>query len=132
MIRVEQDLPDNCLAACFASVLEVPLSEIPNFARCGEAWFVDALAWFAPMNISLAFVGYDEGLRSPAGYAILTVQSIRGPFQHCVVAKDGEIVWDPSPRRTDGIGKKLFWTVFTVLDPSRSTVKSAVKNWSYL
>jgi hypothetical protein len=87
MIPVYQtiDGPDgNCYQACMASILEVPLGEIPTFA----GWR-DLRAWLAERGWSLVFGRKD-------GCSIASQQTIRGI--HAVVCFDGEMVHDPSPR----------------------------------
>jgi hypothetical protein len=111
--------PDgNCFAACVASVLEMPLDDVPNFV--GQDWFQQWQVWLAKRNLQLLTftIGpYDEW--RPSGYALLGAQSPRGDFLHSVVCRDGKIVWDPHPQRDMGVGEWRDWTIFAVLDPAR-------------
>ncbi len=63
----------NCYAACLASILEVPLAELPAV--------VTVARWDRP----------------PPGYAIASVR-VRDQSIHAVVCLDGQIVHDPAGR----------------------------------
>ena len=127
MIEVEQTifLPPhgNCLAACMASVLELSLDEVPN--PTGSDWIDVWIVWLRPRGFGLTLVGCPDEpdqmelfkARYMPGYTILTGQSPRGDWLHAVVARDGEIVWDPSPQREMGLGKWVDVAAFQVLDP---------------
>lgn len=126
MKEVEQVGSDDCFAACVASIFELPLSDIPNFVGDrGPQWFSGLLAWLEPRGYSALFVDFSEECHRPRGYSILSAWSVRGPFNHAVVALNGKVVWDPSPLRHQGIGGWRYWTVITALDPSmmRTTLK---------
>lgn len=122
MTPVEQRKPGgppdgDCFAACMASIFEVSLDGLPAIESA--TWWDDWLAWLAPRGLSLVHIGI-EGCPMVYGYAILHVESPRYPGElHAVVAKDGVIVWDPSPKRDQGVGVWRGWTIVTVLEPSR-------------
>lgn len=119
MIQIEQDLPDNCFAACVASILELPINKVPNFVGLhGHRWFRELIEWLRPLGLGVIFVSHSSCNEAPAGYSILSVTSLRGDFNHAVVALDGSVVWDPSPSREMGFGDKQYWVVFTLLDAS--------------
>lgn len=116
------DPPDraNSFAACIASILEVSIDSIPDFAGdYGERWFSALADWLMPMNLSVTFLGYDAQRPLPRGYSILTCIPPGMRHSHCFVALDGKIVWDPCPIKKQGPGEPKYWTVFTVLDPGR-------------
>lgn len=121
MNQVEQTIfapPDgNCLAACVASILELPLEAVPNFHE--EGWYFKWCDWLAPMNLKWVSFPYQGSEWIPSGYSILGAQSPRFDYLHAVVCFDGQIVWDPHPERHMGVGEWKDWTVFVVLDPSK-------------
>lgn len=82
----------NCLAAAMASVLEIPLSDIPAFEEMSEESWHDSLLEF------LYGRGYDVDVLQvpPAGYGIAHGMGPRG-VHHSVVVLDGEFIHDPHP-----------------------------------
>lgn len=127
MIPVEQTIltpPDgNCMAACIASILELPLDEVPNYY--GDGWYERFQDWFHERGYCL--ISWDhsdsEGHATAVkriGYAILNAQSPRGKYGHAVVTYGGTIVWDPSPLRDMGVGRYLDWCVIVPLNPVRA------------
>lgn len=94
-----QQRPNGCYAACIASLIAIPLDELPHpdegdFSR--EAWteyrntvnrFLRARGWWR---------AWIPGDTPPRGLAIAHGEGPRG-IGHCCVAKDGEIVMDPHP-----------------------------------
>ena len=119
MVQVEQKKSDDCFSACLASILELSLDDVPNFAVDHEDWLGALTAWLAPMNLGAVFIEFNEGLQTPSGYAVLTAKSPRGNFDHAVVCHDGVIAWDPSPNRKQGVLEWKYWTLLTVLDPMK-------------
>lgn len=109
--------PDgNCMAACVASLLELPLDDVPDYK--GEGWFDRWNGWLAQWN--LTFVNFRADCEwKPLGYSILAADSPRGDWLHAVVCLDGEVVWDPHPQREMGLREWREWTCFVVLDPSK-------------
>ena len=97
----------NCWAACVASVLELPLEDTPDieFEQVDAAPDApDVLAfwkrwreWLCCRNLGVQSMGLTEGHPVPMGILIVTGRSPRGPWQHSVVYKDGELVHDPHP-----------------------------------
>jgi len=122
MIEVEQTTfappHGDCLAACIASILELPLADVPNLG-CSTEWWQDTRDWLKPRNLDWLNWEHGPGAVVPRGYSILGADSPRGPWLHAVVCFDGAIVWDPSPDREQGVGTWRDWTVFVVLDPAR-------------
>jgi len=105
----------NCMAACLASILEMPLTDVPNFAEHATAvayWdaFHDWLAGhgMVALRIYLGHMG-DEGMIYVEGnigdqFVILSGRSPRGNnISHAVVGKLSESGWgwdvvhDPHP-----------------------------------
>jgi hypothetical protein len=92
----------NCLAAALASVLEIPIEDLPEFTDDG--WQGELNSWLAPRSLCyLEFPVHDqERWRSyylrHAGFHLLCGPSERGLY-HAVVARAGKIVHDPHPSR---------------------------------
>jgi len=111
----------NCLAACVASILELPLIAVPNFmAFTGpkrDAWWDAFDIFLRSRALVRQYRGHLDEAAPPAGYAILSGQSPRGPFLHSVVALDGEMVHDPHPSR-DGLLTRQDWIWWVPMEPA--------------
>lgn len=88
----------NCLAACLASLLELPLAKVPTFTPDGwrselGAWLKRRGLWFLQLNMPSR-----EALAEVKGYAIVSGHSERG-LLHATVWRGGEMVHDPHPSR---------------------------------
>lgn len=88
----------NCFQACIASILEIPLEEVPHF--CGdmnEKWWEDFVEWMVgnydlcPVLIELDATGV---MMPNVGYCIVSGEGGLGVL-HSVVGKDGDIVFNP-------------------------------------
>ncbi len=115
------ETPGNCFSACVASILEVSLEDVPH--HVGEDWWERWQEWLAERNLGFLSVQLTESGELPLGwypdsYALLAADSPRGPWLHCVVWKGGEIVWDPSPERSTGVGQWRDLTWIVPLDPA--------------
>ena len=132
MKQVEQTIlnpPDgNCFAACVASILELPISVVPNFRSASSQWWYQWQTWLGPRN--LAFIGWPHPIAPDSdvvsdilrGYSICTIryETPRGGLNHSVVCLNGEMVWNPHPLRdTVQHDSILDWVVFRVIDPSK-------------
>lgn len=114
----------NCFAACVASVLEVPLADVPNFCEGDTTdWFEKLRDWLRPRGF-YAFgmklsgrPGEPEGWY-PEGLHIAGGRSPRHDCLHAVVARGSE-VHDPHPNR-DGILDFVDTTLIVPLDVIRS------------
>jgi hypothetical protein len=129
MIPVDQtrfgDPDGNCLAACLATLLELPLDEVPHFA--GEGWQYRLAHWLGahglwalrfappqPSSLDDAAAWLDETV---PGWCIVSGQAPRG-LLHATVWQGGELVHDPHPSR-DGILDVEDVLVLVPLDPAR-------------
>lgn len=111
----------NCFSTCLACILELDPSIVPNFiGDFPDDWLQRLQAWLEPMNIGVVVV-VDTGRSSfyPSGYSIMSCLMVGGSNRHCVVAKDGEVVWDPSPKDRQIYISGLAWTVLSILDPAK-------------
>ncbi len=99
----------NCLAACFASILEVSLNEIPCFDLYGKyKWSHAMLAWLESKSLDIEVC---SSRMPPSGFSIAGGQSPRGDYKHAVVALQGKLSHDPHPS-FDGLTKiDYFWEI---------------------
>ncbi len=119
MIPVDQTtfgVPDgNCFSACVASLLEMPIDQVPHFMSA-DSW-LDALAeWLLPLGLYPVFFRVatcSEDQWRPQGFYILGGESARGP--HAVVARGHKVVHDPHPSRV-GLSKHEDATLIVPLD----------------
>jgi hypothetical protein len=82
----------NCLQAAVASLLELPLAEVPHFILWPD-WEIRFMDFMADNGLPVTMTAYDK---SSTGIAI-------GPTvrhtTHAVVVNYGRTVWDPHPSR---------------------------------
>ena len=91
----------NCFAACIASILELPIEQVPNFCNHDD-WRLRTNEWLslrglAYLDVNLVGDARDELVRF-WGYHVISGDGPRG-VRHAVVGLRGEIVWDPHPTR---------------------------------
>ena len=87
----------NCLQASVASVLELPLDEVPNFML--EADLTTALGTFLAQfgMVSITLTASQVSRWRPSGFHLIGGRSLRGDFNHSVVGYNGEVIHDPHP-----------------------------------
>lgn len=86
----------NCMQACIASLFNIPLGDVPNFAAVKN--------WFKVLNDFVKDRGFyiyerhsQEGyLWIPRAYTLVAGQSSRG-CKHLVIYKNGVLFHDPHP-----------------------------------
>ena len=126
MIPVKQTISNfvngNCMQACVASIMEVPLETIPNFMCDGEEFYERNLnAWLKYQNfitIDVVIDKYNTGMLKDC-YVIATGESPRSPdLNHAVVYYNGKMVHDPHPDNTGIIGDPKMYTVFVSRNPA--------------
>lgn len=121
MIPVDQTrsgaIDGNCLEACIASILELPLEAVPDLA-CRAHDGTDGEHWMEPLTRFARIHGYavayvtDAHLR-PRGHHIACGPSDAGG--HAVVALDGRIVHCPHPSRLGFRMPVTWWLLFLPL-----------------
>lgn len=86
----------NCVPACIASILELPLDQVPHFAASHGTYFMmNMRQWFEDQGMGLGWTQrYIGGV-----HTIGTGKSPRGDFQHSVVYFGRKVVHDPHPSR---------------------------------
>jgi hypothetical protein len=80
----------NCLQAAVATVLWLPLQDVPHFAAAPD--------WRVVMNVFLRTRGYEAVWESRDVWNGLAFGMTRRGWRHAVAVVDGE-VWDPHPAR---------------------------------
>lgn len=87
----------NCWQACVASLLEMPLEEVPHFVLLSD-WY-ESTCYFVRKFTNLSFGCFKPNFphTESGGYVIGTGLSPRGNFLHAVILDGvtGEIVHDP-------------------------------------
>lgn len=94
----------NCMAACVASMLEIDIATVPNFAesRYSER---DLIEWLK-QNFNLSYIevqindSFKNLVKNTDVHHLIIGASPRGPFYHAVVGRAGEIVHDPHPSKS--------------------------------
>lgn len=111
MIPVKQTIFDsingNCFGACLASLLEIPLDDVPNFGAPGEKEYTtknlnEFLQQHGYFHVS---VGIKSILNRPdaalikhyRGYYIMIGHSHRGDWNHAIIYRGSKLVFDPMP-----------------------------------
>ena len=107
----------NCLQAAYASILELPLEDVPHFAAIpgddGEWWF--AICRFVREH-GYATALCDEPIEGAVGTA--SGKSPRGDFNHVVVVRGDEMIHDPHPSRAGLDGDPIQFSYLVALDPA--------------
>jgi len=114
------DKKGNCLSACLASILELPLDYVPNFCvdYSPESWWGEMQKWLNARGVIAIEVELNDHLRMqvvPGMYCVLSGKSPRGEFDHSVVgwAKGTELfyVHDPHPdhKFLDGLPRHVMF-----------------------
>lgn len=130
----------DCFSACLATLLDIPLSEVPNF-RAAEQASMDskevyiksmdhmARVWLGERGLSLVGISFnnEKDLHSHYwGYNILCILSGQSPRKnedgstkrHCVVGctkgYEIEVIHDPHPDRTGVTNEQHYYVYFIV------------------
>ena len=120
MIPQEQQFPHDpeagvfgdCFRASIASILELPIEEVPHFLHDGnqELWLERFTAFLNPLGyfmMSIPAANWDfEGWMNESKikgdiYHLISDQSPRFENElHCVVGRNGAVIHDPHPAKT--------------------------------
>jgi hypothetical protein len=129
MIEVEQTRTEigygNCFQACLASIFELPIEDIPDWNLNGGTGWGDIYAnWLAERGLCMIEVEAagvrDYNICLFPGHYIVGARSPRFKGLHAVVGSHGDIVWDPHPERSMGVGEIVDYTFFSPLMPHLS------------
>jgi hypothetical protein len=91
----------NCFSACVASLLELPIEEVPHFGS-DDTWWATFQAWLKPRGLYAVLFKVDSDEQRPPGFHVVSGRSPRHDALHAVVGKGAEIAHDPHPSR-DGL-----------------------------
>ena len=96
----------NCLEACFASILEIPIKQIPYFKE--HVLFKDFNDFLKPFGFYCVIVNipkkdFNETLRQFEGHYILVGASCN-ECNHAVIYKENKLVHDPHKRSSGLMG----------------------------
>lgn len=106
----------NCIAACLASILELPVTDVPNFTLSDDKWAA-VTDWLASNHHILPLIT-PWPLVSPFSrrHCVLLGASPRSERGHAVVGLlDGykaEVIHDPHPTRAGIVGDPQFVLTF--------------------
>lgn len=104
----------NCFSACIASILEMPLEDVPLFYNDEgiNNWYDKFDNWCKENGYWASYYSIEDMGDDwcPDDYSILSGQSPRGDWLHSVVAYGNEIVHDPHPDKS-GIISRLDWII---------------------
>lgn len=100
----------NCLAACVASIFEIPIESIPDFG-IGDDWYIHFTEWCVEvLNVYPLDFSVESDLR-PRGFHIINGPSLHGEWWHSVVGLHGKTCFDPYPDRP-ALKNKQTYTIF--------------------
>lgn len=112
----------NCQQAAVASILELPLEAVPNFAEAGNAWLKSYQEFLHGLGLGLISVQYSkEMFEMVQGWHIMVVKSPRGDYAHALVAYNGEPKHDPYPDGKCAHRGVINVELFTVMDAARAS-----------
>ena len=111
----------NCIAACIASIFELPIEDIPHFvmidATGGGCWNDQLNEWLEPYNLQVFFLDKDTYISKDV-YCIGTGVTSRG-IRHSVVCRGTTMVWDPVPFLEPEVPEFEYFLLFISKDPAK-------------
>lgn len=95
----------NCMSACYASLLELELHEVPNFVQIdvegGKNWWQHAIEFLWERGLCVYWITEHTDQPEEGEYYLVFGLSPRGnDLRHIVVFQNGEMVHDPHPDNT--------------------------------
>jgi hypothetical protein len=110
----EQGQYGDCMRACVASLLDLPITDVPHFAQIdaegnGDFWLMVAefcrKHGYAFVTMAGRFVWSEDPI-----YHIIAGPSPRGHgVHHAVVGRNGQVFFDPHPSRAGLAGDPRDW-----------------------
>ena len=119
MIKVDQTLHDDCFRACLASLLELPIDEVPHFVRkYGNrkvGWVTYLRNWLAKRGLTVIIIGANDrnwntlpnilhivcgfsNIKNWECYDDLIDQKLNERV-HAVIAKGNKLIFDPNHKQ---------------------------------
>jgi len=95
----------NCLSACLASILEMPITDFPDYSEWSDNdWIYKYNNFLGKIGYGLLICGPNNDLFVPDIHGIKTYHIINGissrsTEQHSVVGYNGFMIFDPHPSR---------------------------------
>jgi len=107
----------NCFQAALASIMELPLKDVPHFMLYDEAnWWEKYEKW--AKQFGLQPIGIVPGGEwKPRGWHLILGGSPRGEFDHCIVGFAGKPVHDPYPNGKCELNDIKSYEFFVQLEP---------------
>ncbi len=109
------EMPGDCQRAALASILGLPYEDVPHFCRYGDGlespdkhiWWWALVGFCATLEPPYDVMGLkpdqvpepSESYDDLFGCYMAIGKSPRGDYNHVVVARGGQIIWDPHPSR---------------------------------
>lgn len=110
----------NCFSAVLASLLDIPIEDVPVFS--GEGWLLRVNEFLR--DYDLAFMYIDNLPEALKAYGIaglwheVSGKTERNTFHSCV-AQDGQLVFDPH-KSNAGLTTTTDYGVFVALNPAKA------------
>lgn len=121
----------NCMSACFASLLKLPIEAVPNFftiaGHDNEKWWAAIRQWLKKFGLGIMTlqINDERWLEQQDGIFIVSGQSTRGLF-HATLWQNGKMIHDPHPSGT-GIDRPETIDIIYPLDPAKFTYGMKLK-----
>jgi hypothetical protein len=108
----------NCFAACVASILELPIEEVPNFCDAPGNWLVPFKAWLAERGLFAIIVEHATCVDSARHFiACGDYEGPTGNGPHAVVYENAKLSHNPNPRHEGRDLAQVHTLVFLVRAP---------------
>ena len=111
MIKINQTIFNkngNCYSACIASILEIPIKDVPAFSyNNGKSSFINANDWIMT-NFNMYLLSSDinnfdkenlQIIKKFKIYHLILGLSATYNTYHCCVGLNGDVVHDPHPKQ---------------------------------
>lgn len=114
-----EGIPGDCVRACVASILDLPIEEVPHFVQLhDQEWQLAMIDWCEERGIVAT---WKQGIsRDHWPYMVCGPSPRSG--RHACVYQSGALLHDPHPSR-DGLGRKSERTFFDPDDMTRKRVE---------
>ena len=109
----EEESHGNCMQAAVASLLELPLIEVPDFWISNHFW--KAVYEFFNAR-KMIFKGMARKDIPNDTYYIVIGDSPRGATKHAVVYINGQMVHDPHPSRAGILTEEIFKIIVSMTE----------------